>query len=200
MPIKEHEGPRNRGGNMRHDIDDELPAIHNPFSLVHHDGPSPPHAKVTVTKTKPDHEAAGEHAKPVLPIPATTKNKDQHPTKTAGTPAITKPKDQQHHEDHQHATLATAGAIKPTDHQHEDHQHVKLATAAAIKPTDHHQQHEDHQTAIKTLTQAGKPKEKVAAPPAIATHAGKPKEKVAAPPAIATPASSNNTKDHAKPQ
>lgn len=137
---------------------------------------------MTVTKTTThDHEAA-EHAKPVvLPIPATTKNnKDQQqPTKIiAGTPPAiisSKSKDHQHPEDHQHVTLATAGAIKPTDqHQHEEH--VKLATAGAIKPTDH-QQHEDHQIATKTATtQAAKPKEKekVAAPPAaIPTQGGK---------------------------
>jgi hypothetical protein len=168
---------------MRQDIDDDLPAIHNPFNSLVHDGPSPPHAKVTVTKTTTqDHEAA-EHAKPVvLPTPATTKtNKDQQPSKIiAGTPPAiisSKSKDHQHPEDHQHVTLATAGAIKPTDqHQHEEH--VKLATAGAIKPTDH-QQHEDHQIATKTATtQAAKPKEKekekVAAPPAIPTQgAGK---------------------------
>ena len=32
MPIKEHEGPRNRRHSMRHDIEDELPAINDPFS------------------------------------------------------------------------------------------------------------------------------------------------------------------------
>lgn len=150
MPIKEHEGPRNRSGSMRRDIESEFPAINDPFSLVH-DGPSPPHAKETVTKTKVNHEA-GEHAKPVVRIPATTKTEDRQQTKIAGSPATSKPKDQ-HHEDHQHVKLATAGAIQPT-----------------------HQPEEQH-------------------PIKIPTQAGKPKEKVAAPPAITTPASSNSTKD-----
>lgn len=152
MPIKEHEGPRNRRSSMRHDSEDELPAINDPFSLVL-DRQSSTDTKLNAIKTNLHHEAE-EHAKPVVPIPATTTTKDQQPTKIAGTPTISKPKDQ-HHEDHQHVKLATAGAIKPTD-----------------------QQHEDYQIAVKTPPQAGKPKEKVAAPPAVTT-----------------PASSNNTKD-----